>query len=76
MDINFELNPSDADVKLIYDGLDRYNEPIFGDMRFKNFACFLRDDKNIIFGGATGFILKNIAILKLLWIDEAFRGQG
>ena len=76
MKIEFEINPDENDVQSVYNGLDVFNKPVFGDVEIIEFACFIRVENNRILGGATGYIFDKVAMVKYLWIDENLRGQG
>lgn len=74
MNVDFEINPSEADAKVILDGLVAYNKPYFGYENLIEFACFARDADGKILGGATGEIADELAFIWLLWVDEDSRG--
>lgn len=76
MEIKFEVNPTEKDTQTIYDGLVEFNEPMFGDLKVENYACFIRNQDGKILGGVTGGIADGVALLGYLWVDNSLRGQG
>ncbi|MCJ8324665.1 MAG: GNAT family N-acetyltransferase [Rhizobiales bacterium] len=76
MQIVFETNPNENDVKTVFNGLVEFNKPVFNDDNLTHIACFCRDDEGKIRGGATGLTVGNIAMIRYLWIADELRGQG
>jgi GNAT superfamily N-acetyltransferase len=78
-DIELELsvNPAEEDIQVLTDGLEQFNRvSAFGSDRAKiPIAVWMRRDGRVL-GGAYGDTHYGWLYLSLLWVDEAFRGQG
>ena len=66
---------SDADIKILTQGLDTSAQKERGMPPVELFAFFLRDEKQKIAGGCNGFMYYGCLYIDQIWIDEAYRGQ-
>jgi GNAT superfamily N-acetyltransferase len=57
-------------------GLSAYNAAIIGPRNAEPLVLSLRDDTGSIVGGLVGELKWQWLYVDLLWIDEAYRGQG
>lgn len=57
-------------------GLSAYNAARVGDRNAMPLAISLRDDDGTIVGGLVGEMKWQWLYVDLIWIDEAYRGQG
>ena len=76
MKISYEIKPIKSDINKVYHGLGGFNEPVFGNMVIEEFGCFLRDENQVILGGATGELVGKVALVEYVWVEEKLRGQG
>ena len=74
--LSFEPDASDADQKIVQQGLSAYNFGHISDYRPRPINFFLRDDAGTIQGGIVGRTIWNWLEIKWLWIAEAYRGKG
>lgn len=59
----------------ILKGLVAYNRSQIGQRKWKNIAVSVRDEDGVIVGGVCGEVWADWLFVKLLWLDEAHRGQ-
>lgn len=59
----------------ILKGLVAYNRSHIGQRKWKNIAVSVRDEDGVIVGGVCGEVWADWLFVKLLWLDEAHRGQ-
>ncbi|HSX20084.1 MAG TPA: GNAT family N-acetyltransferase [Gammaproteobacteria bacterium] len=69
------IDINEADVKIINKGLDANAMQLRGQKPVEFFAFFMRDEKNQIVGGCSGFMYYGCLYLDQLWIDAQYRGQ-
>lgn len=74
--INFELNPSPADIQILCDGISHEAQKKKQLKSVTFFAFFIRDDFGKIVGSCNGDILYGQLYVSQLWVDEKLRGQG
>jgi ribosomal protein S18 acetylase RimI-like enzyme len=77
MELILSADPTEDEIQVLRDGLEHFNRTTpFGGDRAKNpLAVWLRDDRRVL-GGAYGDTHYGWLYLSLLWVDEAWRGQG
>ncbi len=75
-DLEFELDPSAADVRFVDDRLYDFNVATTGidDGRF--LAIYVRDENGGILAGLYGHTWGGCCEIKQLWVSDALRGQG
>lgn len=56
--------------------IDQYNMTVTGDHSYRPVQVVLRDEQNVVKGGALGGIWGGWLYLKYLWVAEEVRGQG
>jgi ribosomal protein S18 acetylase RimI-like enzyme len=65
-----------AELQAVEERLDSDNRRLTGRIDDRNLVYVLRDDARRVIGIAAGYSWAGIAELKLLWVDEAYRGLG
>ncbi|OAN10902.1 biphenyl 2,3-dioxygenase [Photobacterium jeanii] len=75
MEYQFDLSPSDDDIKVIRDGLIRHNTPHLEGIRKQSLALYAIDEREQKQGGIYAEVWGNWLLIKFLWVDEAVRGQ-
>lgn len=82
MKTNIEVtsNPSKEALKVISEGIQKYNQGFIpDDVVFEEdckFAVFVRDNEEKVLGGIRACAFWNYCIIELLWISEDARGLG
>src|SRR6186713_1517880 len=74
--LEFVPNPSSEVVDAIADGLNRFNASKGGDDHYMPFALLIRNESGDIVGGLSAATFFGWLAIDLLWVDDAFRGQG
>ena len=74
--LQMDENPSEAELRQIVDGVRQYNRSVSGYERTRAVACFLRDDKGRIVGGAHGDLWGRSVHISAMWVAESYRGKG
>lgn len=69
-------DPSPEDLRLLFDGVRRFNRNVTGNERPRTVAYFLRDEHERIMGGVQGDLWGRSMHIAVLWVDENHRGQG
>ncbi|KTC64735.1 GNAT family acetyltransferase [Legionella adelaidensis] len=74
--LSFTENPDPNDVQLLTNGIMAYarQKKDFDSLDF--FACFIRDEENVIVGGCSGGTLYGCIHIDNLWVDERIRNKG
>ena len=65
-----------AAERAIRAGLIRFNERTLGPQPWKTLAITVRDDRNEVRGGVIGEVWAGWLFVKLLWLDDAVRGEN
>ena len=80
MKIELAVNPNDADLKMLSEGIKLFNqEHLPDDVVFEpdnRFAVFAKDSEGKVVGGIRANAFWNYCILELVWISKKARGQG
>ena len=63
-------------LRLLVDGVRRFNRDVTGAERPRSVAYFLRDEHGRIVGGVQGDLWGRSIHIAALWVDENYRGQG
>jgi GNAT superfamily N-acetyltransferase len=71
-----EPQASESELRIIQDGLRKFNEAYIGAPHEEPVAVFLRDDANEIVGGLMGQIKWRWLYVARLWISDTHRGKG
>jgi GNAT superfamily N-acetyltransferase len=74
--VEFVANPSSDIVDVIAEGLNRFNGAKGGDDNYQPFALVIRNEAGEIVGGLNAATFFGWLAIELLWVDDAFRGQG
>jgi GNAT superfamily N-acetyltransferase len=74
--IELDEHPNAEDLRLLFDGVRRFNREVTGNERPRSVGCFLRDEQGEIVGGVQGDLWGRSMHIAVLWVDENFRGQG
>jgi GNAT superfamily N-acetyltransferase len=74
--VEFVANPSSDIIDAIADGLNRFNGAKGGDDNYQPFALVVRNEAGEIVGGLNAATFFGWLAIELLWVDDAFRGQG
>ena len=73
---NIEDAPSDADVEVLPNGLEAFNESRWpGHRQWRALAVFARDGESIV-AGLAGETYSGWLFIRYLWVSDALRGQG
>lgn len=78
MTLSFELDeqPEPDDLRRVVDGVRTYNKSTTGNERPRAVACFLKDEQDLIVGGAHGELWGASVHIAAMWVDDSYRGQG
>jgi ribosomal protein S18 acetylase RimI-like enzyme len=74
--INFTNHPSEDDIGIIHDGLERHAKQTIGKTSFEPFGFLTHDTSGKLLGGCTGVLMYGVLYIKLLWVAEEARGNG
>lgn len=74
--INYESNPKNEDIQILYDGLKNYMLAKRNLKPISFFGYFIKDDNDKIVGGCNGDILYGCLYVGTLWVAESLRGHG
>ena len=73
---DIEDAPSDADVEVLPNGLEAFNESRWpGHQQWQPLAVFARDGESIV-AGLAGETYSGWLFIRYLWVSDALRGQG
>ena len=73
---DIEDAPSDADVEVLPNGLEAFNESQWpGHQQWRPLAVFARDGTSIV-AGLAGETYSGWLFIRYLWVSDALRGQG
>jgi GNAT superfamily N-acetyltransferase len=73
---DIEDAPSDADVEVLPNGLEAFNESRWpGHQQWRPLAVFARDGESIV-AGLAGETYSGWLFIRYLWVSDALRGQG
>jgi GNAT superfamily N-acetyltransferase len=74
--IEVEDAPSDADVEVLPNGLEAFNESQWpGHQPWRPLAVFARDGASIV-AGLSGETYSGWLFIRYLWVSDALRGRG
>ena len=76
--IRFDIEdaPSDADVEVLPNGLEAFNESRWpGHQQWRPLAVFAREGGSIV-AGLAGETYSGWLFIRYLWVSDALRGQG
>ncbi len=77
MDINLtKVVPSTKDIEFMEDRLYEHNSAQTGRDDGQLFGFFVRDEKNEIIAGCTGWTWSQACQIQTLWVHPSLRGQG
>lgn len=78
MDVRLEVTaaPSSGDLDVILKGLTAYNEAEVGPADRTSLAVFIRDEKDRVIGGLSGYTSWGWLFTQLLFVPETLRSQG
>ena len=77
MEIRLKLDPDEADMRAVRDGLIEYNRDASGrEAGWQPVAIHLVDDNGTAVGGLTGATVFDWLFIQLLHIPQSLRGQG
>jgi len=62
--------------KSIFDGVNFFNNPYFGEEKQQDFSLYVQESSESIIGGITGKVGRHYAWVNILWVDQAYRNQG
>src|SRR5215813_13663114 len=74
-EIELEENPDIDELRIVLDGVRRFNREQSGNERPRPVACFLRDDGRIV-GGVQGSLWGLSVHIDALWVDDEHRSHG
>ena len=74
--LDIEDAPSDADVEVLPNGLEAFNESRWPDHQpWRPLAVFARDGESVV-AGLAGETYSGWLFIRYLWVSDALRGQG
>ena len=78
MEVTYEstFEPSPDLIKIVAEGLNRYNESKLGKSQTIPVASFARDESGRVVGGISGWVFWDWLYIDKVWVDEAVRGRG
>lgn len=76
MDIEITTDPSQGDIDEIRNGLRAHNSPYLANIFHTEVACFTYKESGMKSGGLSGEIWGNWLMIKYLWVDNEYKGQG
>jgi GNAT superfamily N-acetyltransferase len=73
--LQIDRSPGEEDVKVVRDGLDRFN---FASQRndYSSLRYVLRDDDRKVVAGLLGSAGWGWLYIEILWVSDGFRGEG
>src|SRR4051812_43010392 len=75
--IRFEANPSDEDLQILGDGIDRFSRSKVGRGEKIHLTFFLHDDEGVIIGGVYGnYTSYGWLYISALWVSGHVRASG
>jgi GNAT superfamily N-acetyltransferase len=74
--IRVELRVDPKDIKVLWDGLSRYNLQHAGGSGYRQFLVALRSDKGKLVGGILADCYWSWMFIKAFWIDGRLRRKG
>jgi GNAT superfamily N-acetyltransferase len=74
--VEFIADPASDIIDALAEGLNRFNGAKGGDDHYMPFALVIRDEAGEIVGGLNAATFFGWLAIELLWVDDAFRGQG
>jgi GNAT superfamily N-acetyltransferase len=74
--ITLEEHAEPADCEIVSRGLQTYNRQQAGDEGHRPVAIFVRNEAGIVIAGLLGDTYYGWLAVNLLWVEEAWRGQG
>ena len=69
-------DPTLEDIAFLEDRIYDFNVAATGFSDGRYLACFLRNDKGVMYAGICGHTWGGTCEIKLLWMDEAYRRRG
>ena len=73
--LEIDEHPADEDLRVVLDGVRKFNREQTGHDLPRAVACFLRDEQGKILGGVRGGLWGSSAHIDALWVDEHHRGE-
>jgi GNAT superfamily N-acetyltransferase len=74
--IELKENPTEADRRVIVDGLLDFNRRVIGEPDERELAVVVRDAQDQVVGGLLGHVRWRWLYVSKLWLPEALRGKG
>lgn len=74
--LKLDEHPEPEDLRLLLDGVRRFNRDMTGDDRPRTVAAFVRDEQGRIVGGVQGDLWGRSMHIAVLWVDGNYRGRG
>lgn len=74
--ITYEPKPKQEETSILWQGLSEFAKMMRGHEPGKAYAFFIRNKKNEIKGGCSGYIFYGSCYIDLLWLDDLLRNQG
>ena len=74
--LDFDEHPSAEELRQIVDGVRTFNRAVVGRQPPRSVACFLRDEKGNVVGGAQGDLWGSSVHIAGMWVSEDHRGKG
>jgi GNAT superfamily N-acetyltransferase len=74
--ITYEPTPSDADMRLLGEKLNAYNEAHAGPLNYERIFFSVRDADGALIGGLLGATYWGWLFVSILFVDESLRGTG
>jgi GNAT superfamily N-acetyltransferase len=74
--IELKENPTEADRRVIVDGLLDFNRRVIGEPDERELAVVVRDAQDQVVGGLLGHVRWRWLYVSKLWLPETLRGKG
>lgn len=74
--LDLDEHPSADELRQIVDGVRTFNHAVVGYQPPRSVACFLRDEKGNVVGGAQGDLWGSSVHIAGMWVSEVHRGRG
>jgi len=71
-----EPRAESGDATFVREGLALFNVAVTGDSYYSPLAIFLKDERDVVLGGALGHVWGGWLDLDALWVTEPYREQG
>lgn len=71
-----EDQPSDSDLELLEDQINRHNMAQVAAFDGRRLAIFVRDEQQTVVAGISGYTWAGMCEIQFLWVADELRGRG